>query len=492
MMVEFGEYLPDLPAYNNPGATVAKNVIPGGASYLSFPSQVVYSNALTARCQGAISTLDSDGNVVNFAGDATKLYRMSSAAYADVSIVGGYTTNADEMWYFTRFGNRLLATNFTNPIQTFTVNTSTNFANLAAGAPQARYIASIRNFVVVGNTFDGSDGNVPHRVRWSAIDDATGWTVSATTQADFQDLNDTNGWVKQIVSGEYGIIFQEKAITRMTYVSSPVIFQFDEVETGKGTLAPGSVIKVGNMVFYLGLDGFYAFDGMQSIPIGANKVDKTLFAELDTTYFERIRACADVDKQVIYWAVPVSGNTGGRCNKIYAYNYSPNASKRWSTIEGIDIEYLYRFLSEGYTLDQLDTINTSIDALAYSLDSRIWTGGNSNLSGFDSSHRQINFTGAAMTATLETQEIQLFPGYRASINLVRPIVDSGGSLSVQMGTRNKHSDSITYDSSVSSNSTGNCPVRSNARYHRARVNVSGGFTHAQGIEIIKASKAGVR
>ncbi len=100
-----GEWLPDLPDYQNPGALTAKNVLPLGASYGPFPSQVVYSNALDARCQGAVSTRDSAGNTVNFAADATKLYKMTTASYADVSKVGGYTTNAEEDWFFTRFNN---------------------------------------------------------------------------------------------------------------------------------------------------------------------------------------------------------------------------------------------------------------------------------------------------------------------------------------------------------------------------------------------------
>lgn len=493
MMIPFGEYLPDLPALNNPGATVAKNVIPAGDSYQSFPSQVVYSNALNARCQGAFSTKDADGNTVNFAGDAAKLYRMTASQYADVSIAGGYTTGSDEMWYWTRFNNRLLATNFTDPIQTFTVNSSSNFANLSAGAPKARYITTIRSFVVVGNTYDASDGNVPYRVRWCAIDDPTTWTVSATTQADYQDLDISKGWVRQVIGGEYGVVFQERAISRMTYVGSPIVWQFDEVENGKGTSAPGSVIKVGNYIFYLGIDGFYIFDGNQSIPIGVNKVDKTFWNEVDLSYLSRICATADFDKQVIYWAYPATGNTSGRPNKILCFNYAPNAKKKWSFIEGIDIEFLYTSLSEGYNMDNMDSIYPNLDTIPYSLDSRIFTGENFILSGFNNAHKQINFTGSAMDALLETTEAQLNEGYRSDVTLVRPVVDgSSATVTCQMGTRNTQTSTHSFASAVSTNTTGDCPVRSNARYHRIRTNITGGFDHAIGIEIIKASRAGSR
>jgi hypothetical protein len=491
MLVEFGEYLPDLPDFQNPGATVAKNVIPAGNSYKSFPSVQVYSNALDARCKGAISTKDRDGNSLTFAGNASKLYKISGTTFSNVSVVGGYSTG-DERWFFTRFGDRLIATNFNDAIQTYTLASSSAFANLSAGAPKARYTATIRNFLAVANTFDSVDGNVPHRVRWSALDDATDWTVSATTQADYQDLNASNGWCRGIVGGEYGVIFQERAISRMTYVGSPTIWQFDEVETGKGTMASGSIIKVGNFIFYLGLDGFYVFDGSKSTAIGANKVDQTFYNEVDLSYLDNIYSTADFDKQVIYWLYPATGNTGGIPNKILMFNYSPDAKKRWSFAEPGDLEVIFTSLSAGYTLDDLDSFSASLDTLTPSLDSRYWTGDNYLLSGFNTDHKMVNFSGSALTAQLETMEAQVFPNMRAYITRVRPIVDGSGTVTVQMGTRNVHSESVTYGSATSLVSNGDCPVRSNARYHRIRVNISGGFNDAQGVEVLEATPLGKR
>jgi hypothetical protein len=490
--LQLGEWLPDLPALNNPGVTVAKNVVAAGSSYGPFLSQVIYSNALGARCQGAFSTKDSDGNSGNFAADISKLYRMTNATFANVSKVGGYTTGTDEMWYWTRFNNLLLATNFTDAIQSFDVDSGTVFADLAAGAPKARYIATIGNFVVVGNTFDGVDGNVPNRIRWPAIGDPTDWVVSAATLSDYEDLDVSKGWVRQIVGGEFGTIFQEKAISRMEFIGSPGVFQFREVESGRGTMAPGSVVKVGNVIFYLGLDGFYIFDGNQSVPIGVNKIDKTFFADVDLSYLTRISGTADVDKQVVYWAYAGAGNTSGRSNRIISYNYSPNAAVRWAIVENVDIEFIYNSISEGYTLDSLDTLTTNIDTFNISLDSRLLTGDNFILSGFSNAHRQINFTGDAMDAVIETQEFQVFPGGRADIRLLRPGVDGADNVTLQMGTRELPTDSVTYDTESSPNTNGECEVRSNSRYHRVRMNITGGFNDAQFIEILEAVKAGKR
>lgn len=492
--VEFGEYLPDLPAYRNPGATIVKNVLPAGNSYRPFASMsVTVASGLAARCQGATSALDNDGNVFNFAGDASKLYSFDASTWSDVSAAGGYTTGSQERWHYTKFGSLILATNFSDPIQKWLLGTDTEFSDLGGTPPQARSIATVRDFVVVGDTFDGVDGNKPFRVRWCGQGDEESWAIDAATQADFQDLNGYGGSVKQIIGGEYGTVFQEYSIWRMTYIASPAVFQFDEVEPGRGTPAAGSVVRlgVGGQIGYLSQKGFCIFNGQYSEPIGANKIDKTFYADLDQNYMNRIYSAVDPINQIIFWSYPGSGNTNGRPNRILAFNYSSNATKRWTYSE-VDTEALYVSLANGYTLDGLDDVSGSIDALSASLDSRLWTGGAANLSAFDSNNYLNRFTGAALDGTIETGEYELFSGARADVTLVRPLVDGAATVTTAIGGRVSHADSNSYNPASTRDAYGFCTARCNSRFQRAKVTTSGEFSHAQGIEIIDASRVGRR
>lgn len=490
-MIEFGEWLPDLPALENQGATVAHNVIPHGKSYKQLSGLAVYSGALSARCQGAAPGRDNAGNVFLFAGDASKLYNISGVTWGDVSKVGGYSCPADSVWTFAQWGNKLLAAQVGDKIQSFTMGTSTLFADLAATAPQARYIAVVRDFVVAANTYDATDGSVPFRVRWPAIGDPTDWTVSSTTQADYQDLNSSHGWVNGIVGGEYGIIFQERAVTRMTYVGSPSVFQFDEIEAGYGTNAPGSICKIGTLIAYLGEDGFYIFDGTSSSPISHNKVSKTFFRDLDQNYIHRITSTVDPINQVIIWAYPGGGNVGGTPNRLILFNYSPNSTKRWASAD-IECETVCFLSTPGYTLDSLDSVSASIDLLPLSLDSRAWMHNASLLAAFNTDHKLCFFSGSALDATMETGESEIIPGKRTRLSLVKPLIDGGSTVTMQVGARNKLTESVSWGTEAAPNSTGYVEVRSNARYHRARVKVSGGFTHAQGVDVVEANEAGKR
>lgn len=488
----FAEYLPDKPDLDNNGITLAKNVIPSGSSYLQFPALTAYSsNALDAYCRGAVSAKDSDGSTSNFFGTGTKLYNLVGGAFNDISIASGYNSGLESMWNFAQTGERIMATNFDDYIQSYVMGSSALFANLTT-ALRARYIATMSGFVLTLNTWDSSDGNVPERLRWCARGDATDWTVSSTTQAGYANLDGSKGWGMNVIGGEYSIAFQERAITRIQYVGSPNVFQLDEIESGRGLLAPSSAIKAGNLIFYLGQDGFYVTDGNSSIPIGENKINRTFFAEVDNAYYQRISSAVDINKQVIYWAYPASGNTSGRPNKILMYNFAPEATTRWAFAE-VDIDVIFPSFSEGYTLDNLDTFSTNIDTLEISLDSRFYTGNQTILSGINSDQKLAYFNGSALVATIETTEAQLIEGSRAFVKLLRTLVHgTTATTTVAMGTRNNLDESVTWGNAISANSNGEYFTRSNARYHRARVSISGGFDHAQGIEVLDYSDAGKR
>jgi len=183
------DFQPDGPDYNNnDGSDVMLNVVPRTAkSYGPMPSMAVYSGALTARCQGAVAELDSAGNVFNFAGDATKLYRLASGSisWVDVSRLAGgaYACPADALWKFAFMNGRVIATNYIDDVQGFLIDSAANFSQLSAGAPKARYCAVIKNFLMLANTTDAVNGPQPQCVWWSALNDPPNFPTLNTAAA---------------------------------------------------------------------------------------------------------------------------------------------------------------------------------------------------------------------------------------------------------------------------------------------------------------------
>lgn len=492
MIVQFGDWTPDT-ADIGAGLVEASNVIPRTAdSYGPVGALAVYSGALSARCQGAYSCLDSAGNVNLFAGDVSKLYRLvaGSTSWVDESVAGGYATPADGMWNGVQFGERVIMTNFVDPIQVYEIGTSTDFADLAAAAPKARYITVARNFVIVANTDDSTDGPQPQRVWWSALGDATDWPVPGTSdaaskQSDYQDLLGDGGWIQGIVGGlgttDFAV-FMERKIWRAQYIGSPAIFQFDAVEGARGTPAPGSIVQLGAIVFYLGEDGFYQFDGTNSTPIGFGKVDKTFFADVEQEYLYRITSAVDPINKIVAWSYPSVGS-GGQPDKVIFYNW---ALGRWSDA-AYTLEILTRSMSIGYSLEGLDAVSATLEALPFSLDSRVWTGGKLLLGGFDTSHRLNYFTGDPLEATIVTGESAGADGQRVHVQGARPLVDvTDGTLTISCGYRDNQTDAVSFTTPTTPARDGFCGTRIETRHVRWKMTIGAGATwsRAMGVDAV--------
>lgn len=487
-MVPFGEWLPDLGEYRNPGSTEALNVIPVADGYRPFPGLSDTTGALDARCQGFAAGIDTDGNVTVYAGDASKLYGLGlgTSAWTDLSKGGGYATAEDDTWEYTQFGQTLIATNYGDPVQSITVGGS-QFADLitSTNKPKARHVEVVRDFVVLGNTNDTTDGAKPNRVWWSGINDATDFDPAASTQSDYQDIPDL-GWVQRIVGGaEFGLIVCERGIVRMTYVGSPLVFRFDPIDRRRGTPIPNSVVSFGRLCFFISEEGFFVNDGTQSIPIGQNKVDRTFWNQFDLTYRSRVSAAVDPINKLVIWAFPGTGNSG-EANVLFVYNW---VDRKWAQVS-LDVQCLAQTLSRGLSLDELDAISADLDALPFSLDSRAYAGGEVTTAAFDTSNQLNLFNGSNLAATLETPLTDL--GRRSVVMKLHPYVD-GGTVTAKLDGRATLATAESFGSSGSTNANGDITLRSEGRYHKAQVSIAAGgsWTRAQGVEMHMA-QAGVR
>ena len=468
-MNKFGEWLPDQPSYNNPGVTLATNVVPVAAGYKSFRAMSDYSGAADAYLRGIYAAKGSDATNNLFAGDATKIYKFDSAdsSLANVSKAGNYTLGSTDRWRFVQFGDRVIAAHGTSDIlQSYEIGTSSLFADLT-GSPAARYLAVVRDFVVTGYVTYGAT-TYPRRIRWSGIDDATAWTVG-TSQADVQDISDL-GNVTGVVGGEYGTVLCERGIVRMSYVGSPLIFQFDKVETSRGCPYPGSVCAVGPFVFYLAQDGFYLFDGNSSKAIGSEKVDRSFFAEFNKADADRLTSAVDPRNKLVMWSYPTGGSSTP--SKLIVYNY---AIDRWSTVEQTN-DMIGSFFSPSYTLEAIDNVNASLDALGPSLDDPVWVGGEYFFGG-GNNNKITTFAGSNLTATIETGEFEFTPGRASLLTQVQPYLDrqaaaTAPTVTAQVASRARPFDAQTYGSAVSVNSDNFIPLRSSGRLHQVKFSAS--------------------
>jgi len=478
-MIRFGEWLPDQPDLDNPGVTVATNVVPAAGGYRSFPSFISFSNAADERIRGMYAAKDSSDNVSLFAGDNGKLYKFNQGTsnLDDVSKSGtpAYDLAGVERWRFAQFGTKVIAAGGTGEeLQVFDVGTDSAFSNLGGSPPKADYIAVVRDQVWTANIDEGS-GRVPNKVRWSAINNEASWTIG-TDQADSQVIPDA-GAITGLVGGERAVILMERAIAVAYYVGSPLIYEINRVETQRGCPFPNSVANVGGDVFYLARDGFYRFSGNQSIPIGAEKVDAFFFKDFNEAQVEKMSCAVDPENQLVAWSYVSNNAPDTTPDKILVFNYAIN---RWSIIEQ-QCELLAPLFTPAYTLEDLDNLASNIDALPAPLDSALYKGGQYFFGG--SKDKKLHgFTGTVLAATIETSEYALTTNRHTVVTRTVPFFKDG-SVTMQVGARDRQDNDTTFDTASSLTDEGFCQHRVQGRFHRARMNISGNWSFAQGIDI---------
>jgi hypothetical protein len=467
-LLAFGDYRPDVSDYEGQATRNIRNVIPRGDGYGPFPSLSIYTSALPSACRGAFYALKSDGTVITFAGTGNKLYKLDNTDFSwiDVSLGSGTyaALSSSAQWQFAQTGNFVFATQANAALQVFDLSSSSVFSHALGAPPQAAYISVVGKFLVLSGLLSN-----PYRIQWSGLNNfnaADSWT-SGIKSSDFQDFPD-GGIVRGVAGGEGGVIFQDQAIRRMSYVpGSPIIFQIDRITQDKGLYAPYSIIRAGERIFFYAGQGFHKIEpGGIPEQIGREKVDRTFLADLDKGNLQLFVGAADPRSTRVYWAYKsVSGAVGTAYDKLLGYDFLLD---RFFPVS-VTGEYLLGVSQTGLTLENLDSISASLDALTLSLDAYA-TAVQPEIGQFNSSHALGFFRGANLEATIESAE-QGTDENRITIRGFRPVTDAA-TLYGSVSYRDTPSASAISDAEVLVNArTGRCDLMRDTRYSRFKVRI---------------------
>jgi hypothetical protein len=463
--IKFNDWTPDQPSIAE-NLSIAKNVVPSALGYIPFPLSVDYSNAASESLNNVFAGRFSTTTNV-FAGGATKLFRLdgSTLNLNDVSKTGGYTNVTK--FTFSQFGNSIIAANNINKLQSFTLGSSSLFADLAVAAPVAKYVNTVRDFVVTANL---DAGTYPNKVQWSNINDETNWTSGGASQSDYQIISD-GGNITGLSGGETGLVLLERAIVRMTYIGSPFFFQFDTIARGIGCVEGNSVTQYGGLTFFLGIEGFYACDGQTVESIGNEKIDRWFLENANPSAFNTMSATIDPFRKIVIWNF--ADNFANRIILIYNWQV-----KKWSYAT-TDVDYVANSATAGATLEGMDLFGT-MDSITTSFDSPLFSGGKFLLAGART-NKIVTFTGQPSAAQIDTGLV----GSEAPsvITLARPLVDAG-SADVAIASQVLLNQSVEFGAYTSASSENRVSLRSAGKYHKLSIKPTGAnWSNVIGVDI---------
>jgi hypothetical protein len=272
----------------------------------------------------------------------------------------------------------------------------------------------------------------------------------------------------------------------MIYVpGSPVIFQIERVAEDKGLLAPYALIRAGERIFFPSAQGFHVITGTAApVPVGKEKFDRTFLADYDTGSPQLLIGAADPAETRVYWAYKSLAGQAGLFDKLLAYDYALN---RATTIN-VSGEYLSSLARPGVTLETLDSVSGSIDALTFSLDD-VSVAALARLSAVNSAHRLGFFSADNLEATIDTAEQS--NGRRVRVKGFRPVTDAAACFGSISGRETAQVEA-SYSAEHAVDARGFCPANVSTRLARGRIRIPAAtpWTYAAGIEPVFTPEGG--
>lgn len=472
---------------NTPGIlTACSNVIPFEHGMKGAPSAVATAAAaLAAECRGAVVATKLDGTRRVFAGTQTKLYELSGTAWTDRSAGGlSYTGSVESRWSFCQFGDTTVATNLVDAMQS---SSSGAFAAIS-GAPKAKIVVSAsNNFVLAFHTSDATYGVSPDRWWCCAQNDQTDWTPNVATQANTGQIVATEGPIMAALAlGDQVIAYKKRGIFAGVYAGAPVVWQWNIASSDVGVVGQEAVCSIGGSIhFVVAEDGFWLFDGVRPTPLGVGKVRRWFLDNSSVTYRYLTKCIYDKQSNLVRVYYP-STSSSGACDRCLVFHV---ATQEWG-VEEATCETPLSYIAPGMTIDGLDSIAATIDALPnIPFDSQYWMAGGQTPSYFNASHQLVSLNGPCGSSTFtmcdvgDDDTVSMIERVRVRYT-ARPISAQASGFfkfnegdPLQAGPTNAIND-------------GKFDLRQSGRFHRVRVDMTGDWK-ATGYDV-RAIPAGMR
>ncbi len=490
--IPFGDFLPSQPDFNNPGCIVANNCRPhAGGSYGPSASATSTDIRVEGRVLSSQQFFNAEGVSVTAGGGTNFLFLINDTG--QVMQVHPPITEfpSSESWQFEQFNNLVIGTASGNsPKYLADINNAMEWLDLPGDPPRMSRIGRVSEFLILGNA-----ANNPSQIAWSSFNNPTAsWTPDRLSQAGTATLPTQFGRVQAITGGRYALIFQERAIQRITYIGPPTTWRIDPISEQRGLLAPLAIAEVGYLVYFLAQDGFFVSNGSEFFPIGNERINQWFFDTVDQAELPSTQAIVDFSNRSIIWTFKTQTGPFNRC-LVYSWLYD-----RWSTLDHIFLSPVSATIAENASLDQdplgsmsLDDeplASTSLDSSefrAQNLITSLWREDGTTHS------RLFQLNGTSLQANWETGEFEPAPAQRVFIDEVYPVIDdsswSAQSSLVIQDNLGRETASLLAGAGVS----GFSPVRGEGKRARIRIQQPAGSTwsDAQGVQV-NYQVAGIR
>jgi hypothetical protein len=215
-------------------------------------------------------------------------------------------------WTLDNWGEDLVACPSGGPIYIWSPSNGISTARMIGQGPIANggIFVAMPEQQIIAWASDVEGVQDPLLVRWCDIGDYTVWTAASTNQAGSYRIPTGSRIVGGIQASQQGVLWTDIDVWSMQYIGYPLVYGFNKLGSGCGLVGKHAMGMLNNVVYWMGLDQFYALEGGEVIPIPCPVWD-VIFQDLDTTQLEKVRAAPSSGFNEIAWFYPSkSGGTG--------------------------------------------------------------------------------------------------------------------------------------------------------------------------------------
>ena len=302
----------------------------------------VSTNDLTVtRAQsGTEASAHADGTIVYLAtGNATSAQDFTG--WGDAA-AGGLTVAGAQirLWSHDNFGEDLII----NPrdgglfIWDKTNGTQTRAVEVSGTSGDSRSVPTIAKQVLVSNkdrsviafgcdavnssssATQGNGTQDPLLIRFSDQESAIVWFPTTTNTAGSLRLGSGSTFVQALETKREILVFTDTSLSSMTFIGPPVTFGLTQLSTNITIASPASAIATEDLVYWMGIDNFYVYDGQtKQLPC---TVKEKVFLDFNTEQSQKVISGVNSEYSEVVWYYPSASSTEN--DKYVIYNYLEN------------------------------------------------------------------------------------------------------------------------------------------------------------------------
>lgn len=173
----------------------------------------------------------------------------------------------------------------------------------------------------------------PLTIRFSDQENITEWAASPTTTAGELRIGTGSGIITAVQTKQQIIVFTDISVHSMQYLGDPFTFGTQELSSSISIVGPNSAVAVGDVVFWMGKNEFYVYDGtVTQIPCD---VKEYVFSNLNVQQGFKVFAGHVSSFSEVWWFYTSANSLENDRYVVYNYEqkvwyYGAMARTAWS------------------------------------------------------------------------------------------------------------------------------------------------------------------